>query len=802
MGVASIVSILSFMGFFGAMAQSYSSILALVIAIILSPLIAFITDGKYYIAREREIEFKSKTHVLCATCSHEYEVEDMAYCPFHKSYICSLCCSLDSLCNDVCKLESEHSLRNTIAQTVSKLFLNKISKKMSLRVFDFIFISSGLLMSVGMMGWMAYSLQIDKIPQEYRAVFVETIFNYSLVVGILISVISWWILLLQESRKRAEEELAFKNDNLENEIYIRREAEIKADAATVAKSEFLANMSHEIRTPMNGILGMSYLVLNTELTPKQKNYVTKIDESAKNLLGIINNILDFSKIEAGKFNLEKIDFNMRNLIGSIIDIVHVKADEKGLKISVNYSDEVKDYFYGDSLRVGQILTNLLSNAIKFTASGTIEIGLKKLSKDRFEFYVKDSGIGISEEKIATLFDSFIQADSSTTRKYGGTGLGLSIVKQLVNFMNGKIRLESVVGEGSNFIFEIDLIELSNINIEENSLAGESKTLQDEMTTLYGSKILFVEDNEMNQEIVLGILEPYGLDVDVAFNGLEATKLFHSQKYELILMDIQMPIMDGYEATKIIRKMDKEIPIIALSANAMVEDKKETLRVGMNEHLNKPIEVNKLYKILLRYISKKRDMVSVDSETLSSKSLPKFRSLDTKKGLKHLANSENLYRKVLKDFYLKYRDFDYSDLKSDEFKIFFHTLKGLSANIGATSLYAIAVKIDKGLDKNLLGEFSKEINNVLDEIQKNILEDEVEVEIKKISLSKERRDELFLNLQKVLKTKQPKKCQLFINEMNSYILEKNDKIIFDKVKIYLKKYKLKEAYKLVEGFLNG
>jgi len=268
------------------------------------------------------------------------------------------------------------------------------------------------------------------------------------------------------------------------------------------------------------------------------------------------------------------------------------------------------------------------------------------------------------------------------------------------------------------------------------------------------------------------------------------------------MDIQMPIMDGYEASKLIREIDRDIPIVALSANAMLEDKKKSLSMGMNEHLNKPIEVEKLYKVLLRYINKKRDKLRVDGEDMKSSSLSIFKTINTEKGLKYLANSEKLYIKILKDFYVKYRECDCDTIGADEFKIFFHTVKGLSANIGAQTLHSIALKIDTIADKTLLKEFSQELKKVLDEIKEHILDKEQAEEKEKSSLSQEKRNELFVSLEKVLTTKQPKKCQPVIAEMDRYILDDKDKIIFDKVKYFMKKYKFKEAQALVKGLISG
>jgi len=398
----------------------------------------------------------------------------------------------------------------------------------------------------------------------------------------------------------------FKEDN--QKLYILKK---KAENIAKIKSEFLANMSHEIRTPINGIVGMSFLVLQTDLTNKQRRYIEKIDNSTKMLLAIINDVLDLSKIESGKFLIDKHNFNIYKMIKNAMDLIRFKAKEKNLKIKIYYAPNIPKKLYGDSLRISQVITNLLSNAVKFTHEGEITLTIRNPYSNIFQFEIKDTGIGLTPEEQAKLFKAFSQADGSTTRNYGGTGLGLTISRQLVELMNGKIWVESISGIGSKFIFEI---ELEKIKEEEPTtlkeiLSPEPKTssLQQDINALTGVHILLVEDNPINQEIMLGLLENSNIYLDIASNGEEAIALFEQNSYSLILMDIQMPIMDGYRASEIIRKKDKEIPIIALSANAMQEDVKKSKAHGMNSHLNKPIEVEKLYDTLLTYISSSKNI---------------------------------------------------------------------------------------------------------------------------------------------------------------------------------------------------
>jgi CheY-like chemotaxis protein/nitrogen-specific signal transduction histidine kinase len=379
-----------------------------------------------------------------------------------------------------------------------------------------------------------------------------------------------------------------QNKIFEDEL---KRAKEEAESATKIKSQFLATISHEIRTPMNGVIGMTELLLNSPLNKEQQDFVETIKSSGDILLSLINDILDFSKIESGKLKIEHYPCNIRKCIEEIINTFQIRANEKSLKIKLNIDDSVPETLISDVSRIRQILANLISNAIKYTEHGEITVSSKCLSvKDgivEIEFSVKDTGIGISKSSLSQLFQPFLQLDSSTTRKHGGTGLGLIISKHLIEMMKGKIRVESQPGKGSVFIFTIK----GKQNTENLKTDLQKKPLNFNIANEIPLNILLVEDNLINQKVTIRMLKRFGYTIDIAENGVEAIEAVTKKHYELIFMDIQMPVMDGFEATKEILRMfpdDKCPVIIAMTAAVMKGDKEKCLDSGMSDYIPKPV----------------------------------------------------------------------------------------------------------------------------------------------------------------------------------------------------------------------
>ncbi len=531
----------------------------------------------------------------------------------------------------------------------------------------------------------------------------------------------------QKLREKAEEALHAekeKSDKLAKE----------ATQANQLKSQFLANMSHEIRTPMNGILGLLTLIENGAYIDQaeMKAFASNAKQSAEILLEIINDILDLSKMESGKMELADLEFNLSDLIDESVSVLSPKIREKKINISREIPDDTCILLKGDNTRIRQIFINLLGNAVKFTNNGAIKVSVrsKYIENDYvlLSVSIKDSGIGIPQSKIKTLFKPFSQVDGSNSRKYGGTGLGLVITKEFVNMMGGEISVESKEGEGSNFYFTLRLKKQSDVksnpnnkrlsriyDLEENKepeFGGDKDSLKKERKK---HNILLAEDNLINQKVALRIIKDAGFNAESALNGIEALDAAKNKKYDLILMDVQMPEMDGFTATKKIRELEnyKTIPVIAITAHALLGDKEKCLEAGMDDYLSKPVVADKLVHMLDSWLK-----IKLPEEIKDEKNGPKNSGLFDFDHLKNMSLGDMEFQKDLLSSFLEDISERYKKLeefiKANKIKEVIneaHTIKGASYSVGATGIAENALGIELSGKQNDIASANERLTDL-------------------------------------------------------------------------------------------
>jgi signal transduction histidine kinase/ActR/RegA family two-component response regulator len=588
------VGIAAFCGVFGANVQALSSFIALAVAFVMVPLIAWATNGRYYVAREPRQQWSGQQVIRCSICEHHFETEDMAHCPAYSGAICSLCCSLETRCRDCCKPQGRIS--NQFVAWFGQRLPGRVLALLDTHVGRYLGVLVLFTVIIGAVLALVYLLVSREIegPKELLRATLSTLF---FILTIIAGVVAWFFVLAQESRRVAEEETRRQTDLFLNEIeaHKRTDAELQkakeaAEAANKAKSQHVVGLSHELRTPLNAILGYAQLLERDNAIPlARRNAIKVVRRSAEHLSGLIDGLLDISKIEAGRFHLSRNEVQIADFLDEIVAMFRLQATAKGIEFRHVRTGRLPAAVQTDENRLRQILINLLSNAIKFTDNGHVTFAVR-YQHQIAEFTVEDSGIGIRQGDLERIFQPFERAGTAASQLTAGTGLGLTITSLLTKIMGGDITVSSEVGSGSTFRVKLFLSEVSKPRIV--------STMEYQVRGYTGPRqtVLVVDDNKVQRELIRDLLEPLGFIIFGAAGGRECLDLFEKVSPDLILLDIAMPEMDGWEVAQRVRRLPgKRAAILVLSANLTDPHHMVDGERLCDDTLMKPVDLRQLLK---------------------------------------------------------------------------------------------------------------------------------------------------------------------------------------------------------------
>jgi signal transduction histidine kinase/CheY-like chemotaxis protein len=590
---ATVAGIAAFFGVLGTTLQSLSAFLALAVAFVTAPAIAYATKGRFYIARAPRQNWSGHALIRCAICEHPFETEDMAHCPAYSGPICSLCCSLETRCRDCCKPQARIS--SQALSLLERMLPNWVIRPLNTdvgRYLGVLLLFGGVIGSVLSLVYFQVSLDADA-PKE---ILKSTLWTVFFILTIIAGVAAWLFVLAQDSRRVAEEETRRQTDLLMNEIEAHKRTDAKlqkakevAEAASKAKSRHVVGLSHELRTPLNAILGYSQILERDPSVPSQRRDAVKVvRRSAEHLSGLIDGLLDISKIEAGRFHLSRNEVHTADFLDQLVDMFRLQAAAKGIEFRYVPARHLPVVVHADENRLRQILINLLSNAVKFTDTGRVTFRVDY----RYQvagFTVEDTGVGIHADDLERIFQPFERARTARAKATTGTGLGLTISKLLTNVMGGDLTVQSEVGKGSRFRVKLLLSDVPRPRI--------ASTKEDRVRGYVGPRqtILVVDDNEVQRDLVRQLLAPLGFDVLAASSGAECLAMVEQAKPNLILLDIAMPEMDGWQVAQRLRRSAREpTAIVMLSANAIDQGGLLAERL-CDDHVMKPIDLRQLLK---------------------------------------------------------------------------------------------------------------------------------------------------------------------------------------------------------------